>query len=100
MSEALCPEWIDITKNQIPKSFWKAFENGELRDERTWTAIRQFSINCEKRHAFEKQIRQEHSLSATEPISLPQRVPGDVLSSPDSPLGKQTVANIISDQRP
>jgi hypothetical protein len=76
------------------------FENKELRDERTWTAIRQFSVNCEKRHAFEKQIRQERNLSAAEPISLPQRVPGDVLPAPDSPLGKQTVANILSDQRP
>jgi hypothetical protein len=98
MAEALCPDWIEITQHQVPRSFWTAFENEELRDERSWSAIRQFSVNCEKRLVVETRIRMERSLPEKEPISLSERVADDTVDSPDSPMSKSMVANLLSDQ--
>jgi hypothetical protein len=98
MAEALCPDWIEITQNQVPRSFWTAFENEELRDERSWSAIRQFSVNCEKRLVVESRIRKERNLPEKEPIVLSERVADDTVDSLDSLLNKRMVANLLSDQ--
>jgi hypothetical protein len=74
VAEALCPEWIQTTKTMIPEPFWKALENGKLRDERTWTVIRNFSVNCERRLSLEGKLRREHSIPPGFPVILPKRV--------------------------
>jgi len=82
ISEALCPGWIDVTKQQIPGAYWKALKEGRLRDERIWNAILKFSSNCERRLASEGALRRELSLSDDQPIALPARVgAGDAPSS-------------------
>jgi hypothetical protein len=75
ISEALCPEWIQTTKTLIPEPFWNALEDGKLRDERTWTAIRNFSVNCERRLSMEAKLRNEQSIPPGVPLVLPERVP-------------------------
>jgi hypothetical protein len=79
ISEALCPEWVDITNNKIPSEFWEAHQTGNLRDEKTWTAFRQFSLNCQKRHALEEQIRKEERIASDSPVNLTKRVPENIL---------------------
>ena len=74
VSEVLCDEWIDITNKQMPNEFWKAHQSGLLRDGKTWTAFHQFALNCQKRHAFEKQIRMEQQIQEG-PVNLPTKVP-------------------------
>ena len=89
VSEVLCEEWIDITNNRIPNEFWKVHQSGErlLRDDQTWTAIHQFALNCQKRNAFEKQIRRNQTKNVTisqsnddnSPVVLPTKVPKDTV---------------------
>jgi hypothetical protein len=99
MAEALCPEWIDITKNQVPASFWNVYENGALRDDNTWTAIRQFSLNCERRAAFEDKVRQDCNMSTNEPVLLSERIPDGFLPSSELlSLEKESVSNLVSDK--
>jgi hypothetical protein len=74
ISEALCPEWIRTTRTQIPEPFWKAYQDGKLRDQRTWTAIRNFSANCERRLAVEHRIRQERGIALDSPVVLQEGV--------------------------
>mmetsp|Transcript_27742 Transcript_27742/g.61096 ORF Transcript_27742/g.61096 Transcript_27742/m.61096 type:complete len:267 (+) Transcript_27742:168-968(+) len=75
VAEALCPEWIEITKEQIPDSFWKALAENKLREERTWAAIQTFSSNCERRLAAERSIHKESSSPVREePTVLTKRV--------------------------
>jgi hypothetical protein len=74
ISETLCPEWTKTTKTMIPEPFWKALDDGKLRDERTWTAIRRFSINCERRLSLESKLRTEQSIPPGVPVVLGERV--------------------------
>ncbi len=74
IAEAVCPEWIDITKQQIPAAYWKALDDGRLRDERIWKAIQTFSNNCELRLTAEGRIRRELSLPRNQAVELPARI--------------------------
>ena len=74
ISEALCPEWIQTTNDQIPPAFWKALDEGKLRDNRTWNTIKTFSVNCERRQFAEKRRRKELSMAEDAPIALPKRL--------------------------
>ena len=85
ISEALCPGWIDITAQQIPRAYWKALKEGRLRDERIWTAIQMFSKNCERRLAAERAVRRELSLPDSRPVELPARIEANNIP-PSSPL--------------
>jgi len=101
IADNLCQEWVQITTQQIPRTFWKNLQtkNG-LRDERAWQAIVNFSNNCVKRSAFERQMRIQATTTTTtittavaQPpqsandddashnISLPVEVPEDVVLS-------------------
>ena len=97
ISEALCPEWIHITTNQIPADFWKVLEDGDgLRDEQTWRAIQQFSRNCIKRQAFEDYIRKKNGVSDLEHISLPERVPDELEDWSVHPLSIDDISSKIN----
>jgi hypothetical protein len=104
VSEALCPEWIQMTNEKVPKEFWKALDEKQLNDERTWRVIQQFSANCEKRLALERRIRVESSMASHEPIILKEKIPSSGYQSNndggDSPLkqGQGTIHNLVSDQ--
>jgi hypothetical protein len=74
ISEALCPEWIETTNAHIPEEFWKALATGKLRDQRTWTSIHNFSINCERRLSVEKKIRGEEMIPVDSPVVLKERI--------------------------
>jgi hypothetical protein len=80
ISEALCPQWVEITNSEIPDQFWKALEEDKLRDKQTWKAIYSFSKNCERRWAAEKLLRKDLLLTDSEPVVLPDRVPGSSLA--------------------
>ena len=84
ISEALCPEWVDITNNQIPREFWEAHENGMLQDKKTWTAFRQFSLNCQKRYVYENQIRLNQNIAKGVPVNLLEEVPENILSDSEN----------------
>ncbi|MGK3751116.1 MAG: hypothetical protein ACI8RD_003416 [Bacillariaceae sp.] len=75
VADALCPEWNQITKTQIPSSFWQALEDGKIQDERTWLAIKTFSSNCDRRLAVEKSIRRDFSIPGEQHVVLAERVP-------------------------
>ena len=76
VAEGLCDEWIDITRNRIPGTFWQNFQEGTLRDERAWKAIQRFSDNCVRRRQYEAYLRQRAgTLNKKEPIALPRKVP-------------------------
>lgn len=74
ISEALCPEWIQTTNTRIPESFWKALDDGKLRDERTWNTIQAFSVNCERRKLTEARLRRGSSIAEDSPVVLPERI--------------------------
>ena len=82
------------TKSSLSSS--SAAAAAALRDEQTWKAIYQFAINCQKRHAYEKEIIQNQNqqqkvlskkskndddidsdTNTDSPIVLPTRVPED-----------------------
>jgi hypothetical protein len=76
VAERLCNDWIDITNKQVPLAFWQNVGKGNLRDERAWYAIRQFSENCVRRQLYEAHLRQKSGVSnEIEPIVLPRKVP-------------------------
>jgi hypothetical protein len=79
-SEALCPEWIQVTNTQVPNEFWKALDENQLNDGRTWRVIRQFSVNCEKRLELEQRIRKGLSSPEQEPVVLTERIPSGTYS--------------------
>ncbi len=74
IAESLCPGWINITRQQISAAYWKALDDGKLRDERTWKAIQTFSNNCELRLTVEGRIRKELSLPDHQPLELPAKI--------------------------
>ena len=83
ISDSICDEWIDITTQQIPKTFWKNFQRQDvtLNDERTWRTIAAFSNNCVKRRAYERKLRKDHNNNLSGAIPLPTEVPNDVTLS-------------------
>lgn len=82
VSEALCDEWIDITRTQVPSTFWQNLDAEKgLQDIRTWRAIQAFAENCVKRKTYESVLRSERGImDDNEPVVLPSKVPDDVLS--------------------
>jgi hypothetical protein len=66
-----------VTNTEVPNQFWKALEEGKLRDQQTWKVIHAFSKNCERRWAVEKRLRKELSLAESEPVILPERINND-----------------------
>ena len=72
VADKLCPEWVRITKLDIPPAFWDNLdEANNLKDERTWNAIRSFSHNCIKRKLYERVVAKDQEGD----VSLPNRVP-------------------------
>jgi hypothetical protein len=102
ISEALCPDWIQVTNDQVPKEFWTALDEKQLIDERTWDVIRQFSANCEKRLAVEHQIRIESSMTEHGHVILKERIPSkdyQTISLDDNlPSEEKNVQNPVSDK--
>lgn len=95
VAEALCDEWVDTTRNQIPDRFWQNLRDGTLKDERAWKAIRQFSDNCVRRRQYEAYLRQRRGASdSKEPASLPRKVPeySDGISSIEA-------KNLVTDRK-
>jgi hypothetical protein len=102
IADALCLEWVDISTNQIPKTFWKILEQKEeqgLGDEKTWRAIQQFSQNCAKRLAEEDRIREERGLANNEPVSLPDRVAESSIDKASEPISERDAARLARDAR-
>lgn len=100
ISDSICNPWIDITANQIPRSFWKNLDpqskeiGAGITDERAWRSILEFSQNCVKRQAFERQLKSDHGLQSGDPspISLPTNVPDNVT------LSKAEAEQLVSDR--
>jgi hypothetical protein len=100
ISDALCDDWVDITKNQIPSKYWKNLEiEPGLRDKRTWIAILHFAQNCVKRDIYEAHKRRETGvIDEGRHIPLPDQVPSDVESFVSLPLSKQYAEEFVRDR--
>lgn len=73
VAEKVCPEWVKITRHDIPPVFWDNLDDpNSLQDERTWHAIRKFSQNCIRRKLYERALVKDHPGGV---VSLPERVP-------------------------
>ena len=99
VSERLCDDWIDITNKQIPSAFWKHLDQIGQRDERAWSAIRQFSENCVRRQRYEALLREKAGISnRNEPIVLPRRVPeyNDVYANE---LTRKEAQKLVTDRK-
>jgi hypothetical protein len=108
IADKVCQEWVDITAHQIPKMFWKNLdrnnpiykEMGPLSEERAWHAIIQFSNNCIKRRAYERELlskaanREDKVDDDTTPASLPTDVPDDVM------LSQEDAQKLVQDLSP
>lgn len=86
ISENLCKEWIDVSHNTIPSTFWENVDAGSVKSPTTWRAIQKLCDSCVKRANYEKQVRLERLIPDNLPVSLPERVPDDFLSTVTVPL--------------
>lgn len=97
VAERLCSDWIDITNKQIPLAFWKNLGQGNLRDERAWEAIRQFSENCVRRQRYEAHLREKAGISnQNEPIVLPRKVHRHVYANE---LTSEEAQKLVTDRK-
>ena len=85
ISEAVCPEWVDLVHREIPKPFWQNLdekEESKLKDPKRWTAVLSFADNCIKRKVYEDSYRTQHELKSGVPVDVPKGgVPEDILLS-------------------
>jgi hypothetical protein len=94
VAEKVCPEWVQITRRDIPQVFWDNLDDANsLQDERTWHAIRTFSQNCIRRKLYERALAKDHP---GEILSLPERVPDYVPS--DQQLTTEQILHLILDR--
>jgi hypothetical protein len=102
IADKVCQEWVEITANQVPKMFWKNLdpnnpiykEKGPLSEERAWHAIIQFSNNCVKRRAYERELSKGRNDKVDDDdttISLPTDVPENVV------LTKEDAQKLVED---
>jgi hypothetical protein len=99
VAERLCKDWIDITNTQIPLAFWQNVGQGNLRDERAWNAIRQFSENCVRRQRYEEYLRKKTDISnPNEPIVLPRKVP-EYSDAYTKVLLREEAQKLVADRR-
>lgn len=97
VSDKLCPEWVKITKRDIPPAFWENLDEGNLQDTRTWTAIRDFSQNCIKRKLYERVVAKELGVAHTgETVALPNAVPDYIPAA--TQLTTEQALQLVSDQ--
>jgi len=73
ISDALCGDFIHLYRNTIPPKFWTEYSDDTL------TTITRFVTNCEKRYLYERRLRREMGLSSDVKLSLPSRVPENIL---------------------
>lgn len=96
IAESVCEEWVDITTKQIPRMFWKNLEiKDELHDEWAWRAILNFSNNCVKRGAYQRQLKAAKSVSPIDDmthVSLATEVPNDIV------LSQSEAENLVQDR--
>lgn len=97
ISENLCKEWIDVSHNTIPSAFWENVDAGTVKSPTTWRAIQKLCDSCVKRGIYEKQIRQERLIPDNLPVSLPQRVPDNILLRVTAPLTVNEVKHLTND---
>jgi len=103
VAETICDEWIDVAYNQTPRNFWKNVqiekENGNsgLKDPRAWTAIADFAINCQKRNAYSKIIREHERLADDVIIDLEVQPRQTIIPSPGVPIDTSTSEDLFSD---
>jgi hypothetical protein len=98
IAESLCTEWIDISHKKIPRTFWENVDAGTLKSQPTWRAIQKLCDSCVKREFYEKQIRKELQIPDNEPVSLPRRVPDNVLFAASAPLTSAGTKQLTSDK--
>lgn len=102
VAEGLCDEWINITNEQIPDTFWLNVRDGILKDERAWNAIRSFSNNCVRRRQYEAYMRQrDGTLDRTNPIVLPRKVPeyNDANTKHMDQISRKEAEKIVTDRK-
>lgn len=96
VADKLCAEWVQITKRDIPPAFWDNLDEGNLKDTRTWTAIRTFSQNCIKRRLYERVVAKELGVSdIQERVPLPNKVPDYIPAATE--LTTQQALQLVSD---
>lgn len=73
ISNSLCPDFMNMYKNQVEPNFWKENTDDVV------SSIHRFVHNCERRRIYQKQVRREKGLVGTdiEDVDLPSRVPHD-----------------------
>ena len=95
VAEKVCPEWVQITRRDIPQAFWDNLDDANsLQDERTWHAIRTFSQNCIRRKLYERAIAKGNQGGI---VSLPEPVPDYVPS--DQQLTTEQILRLMSDRQ-
>jgi len=73
ISDSLCGDFIQ-EYNNIRPAFWDEYKDDSL------TYLQNFIQNCQKRQAYERQLKREMMIDeTTESISLPTKVPQDIL---------------------
>ena len=97
VAENLCKEWIEISHERIPTSFWENVQAGNLKSPNTWRAIQKVCDNCVKRDFYEKQIRNERTLRDNDPVSLTRSVPENILSATSIPLTGDEARQMTTD---
>lgn len=98
VAEALCDEWIQTTRHEIPDMFWRNYQDGTLQKGRAWKAVRQFSDNCVRRRQYEAYLRQKRGIPASEPISLPRKVP-EYSDSYKNEISRREAEALVTDRK-
>lgn len=85
VSEKVCPDWVNLVRKEIDRSFWNNLNDGEecrLKDPQRWRSVRDFADNCIKRKVFEDSYRKKNGLSPGAAVDVPEGgVPVDILLS-------------------
>jgi len=82
VSDDLCGDFTKEYKKR-PQSFWDGWDGVNAEEQPSLNAIRAFVLNCKKREAHEKILRNEQGFGPDDPVAIPK--PG--VPSTAQPLG-------------
>lgn len=97
IADNVCSEWVQITKKEIPQGYWDNVDEAKVQDTKSWNAFRSLSQNCVKRKLYERVVRKELGVPASEPVSLPNKVPDYMPAALE--LTKEQVLQLVADRK-